>query len=114
MFSTESRQLLKNIVYLRDTSILQYLDKRINQISQREIFQHENYLDVTELIKEREIQERWEGLDSSSPLMKARKRILYNLQVNQDSSCYQQPRQSDDDLTLQFESRFESGNLYMA
>lgn len=97
MFSTESRKILQNIVYLRDTSILQYLNKKINMINQREIFQHENYLDVTELIKEREMLERWEGLDSSSPLMRARKRILYNLQTTQDSSSFQYALKNEED-----------------
>lgn len=63
---------------MRDCSILEHLDKNINTLFQREIFHHENYLDVTELIREREMMDKLEGLDSSSPLMRAHKRITAN------------------------------------
>jgi hypothetical protein len=41
--------------------------------------------------------------------MQARKRLL----IANEESGYQQRRQQND-LTLQFESRFESGNLFLA
>lgn len=70
----ESNRLVPNIVYLRDTSLLQKLNKSIEQLSQKDVFQHENFVDVKELVKEREIRERYELNDS--PLMKARQRIM--------------------------------------
>ena len=58
--------------------------------------------------------EKLEGHDSSSPLVRARKRLLQNQNINSDNLCFQRAKQSATDNTLLFESRFESGNLYMA
>jgi hypothetical protein len=44
---------MTNILYLRDTSILQKLDKRINQLSVKDLFNHETSVDVKEMLKER-------------------------------------------------------------
>jgi hypothetical protein len=80
------------------------------------VFQHENFLDVKELIKERQIIDKYEGIHSESPLIRARKRIITNLASGQQeaSNSYQQPKKSQDDLTLRFDSCFESGNLFLA
>lgn len=47
-------------------------------MTQKDAFNHKNYLDVNELLKDKEMDERWEGVDYDSPLMKARKRIINN------------------------------------
>ncbi len=40
------------------------------------MFQHENYLDVRQLVKEREILEKYEQYnDTESPIIRARKRL---------------------------------------
>ena len=56
--SIEQSRLIQNIIYLRDPQILENLDKTITQLSQRDVFQHENLLDVKKLITENEISSR--------------------------------------------------------
>jgi hypothetical protein len=56
--SIEQSRLIQNIIYLRDPQILETLDKPISQLSQRDVFQHENFLDVKKLITENEISSR--------------------------------------------------------
>ena len=80
------------------------------------MFQHENYLDVRQLVKEREILEKYEQYnDTESPIIRARKR-LNQTGMNRDDqqSCFQHQIKSASDLTLRFDSRFESGNLFLA
>jgi hypothetical protein len=43
---------------MRDTTILDTLGKSINELTQKDVFQHENFLDVKQLIRERDISER--------------------------------------------------------
>ena len=105
---------MRGIIFLRDTTILENLNKKINQLTQRDVFHHENFLNINDLIKERELLEKWEGLDEGSPLMKARKRLISNQNTVYDFSAFKQINRAADDLTLTFESRFESGNLFLA
>lgn len=58
----ESNRLIPNIVFLRDTSLLKKLDKTINTLSQKDVFQHENFIDVKELVKERQMNEKYEEI----------------------------------------------------
>ena len=44
--SIEQSRLIRNVVYLRDVSVLETLGKDINQLTQRDVFQHENSVDV--------------------------------------------------------------------
>jgi hypothetical protein len=46
--------------------------------------------------------------------MKARKRLISNQNTVYDFSAFKQINRTADDLTLTFESRFESGNLFLA
>ena len=39
------------------------------------MFQHDNLVDVKEMVKERQILEKYEGVDTESPLFKARRRV---------------------------------------
>ena len=56
--SIEQSRLIQNIVFLRDVTILDNLGKGINELTQKDVFQHENFLDVKQLIRERDITER--------------------------------------------------------
>ena len=56
--SIEQSRLIQNIVYLRDPQILENLDKKITNLTQRDVFQHENPLDIKNLIRENEINSR--------------------------------------------------------
>jgi uncharacterized protein YqgQ len=76
--SIENSRLYQSIVYLRDTTILETLEKSITQLTQRDIFYHENYLDVKKLIKDRKEEERFEAEDIDSPLQRARRRLSHN------------------------------------
>lgn len=73
LYSAEARKIMTNIVYLRDATIF---DKSISQLTQADLFHHKNHVDVNELIKDREEAQRYEGLDSSSPIMLARKKLM--------------------------------------
>ena len=44
---------MHGIVYLRDTILLKKLDKRVEQLTQRDVFHHENNIDIKEMVKER-------------------------------------------------------------
>ena len=45
-------------MYVRDIKLLENLDKGINQLTQKDVFNHENYLDIKKLIRERETTEK--------------------------------------------------------
>jgi len=58
-------------------------------LNQKEVFQHENYLDVRQLVKEREILEKYEQYnDSESPIIRARKRLNQTGMYRDDQSCF--------------------------
>ena len=40
MYTTESKRVMSNIVYLRDMTILDTLDKPIERLSQRDCYLH--------------------------------------------------------------------------
>ena len=56
--SIEQSRLIRNIVFLRDVSILESLGKEISELTQKDVFQHENFLDIKQLVRERDISER--------------------------------------------------------
>lgn len=66
--SIENNRLVQNIVFLRDSSILERLNKKINQLNQKDVFTHENYLDVKKLISDREMEEKYSMVDTESPI----------------------------------------------
>ena len=117
-------------MYLRDLKILDHLEKNINQLSQKDVFNHENYLDIKKLIRERETSEKMNDHFPES-IMRAKRALqteksftgiaktleeLSNGGFIEDrgdgSACYK--LMSKEDRTLLFESRFESGNLFLA
>jgi len=66
-------------VFLRDSSILETLDKNINQLNQFDVFHHENYLDVNKMITDREMHEKYSMVDPESPIAKIRLRLMADL-----------------------------------
>jgi hypothetical protein len=78
------------------------------------VFGHENFLDIKDLVKERQFLEKYECSESESPLIRARRRLLSNQTTDIENNCYQYYKKNAEDLTLSFESRFESGNLFLA
>lgn len=118
-------------MYLRDIKILDNLEKGINQLTQKDVFNHENYLDIKKLIKEREYTEKLTDAFPES-VIRARRQFASNSNIytgktktldelsnggfiedrGDGSACYK--LQSREDRTLIFESRFESGNLFLA
>ena len=69
---------------------------------------------MNELIKDRETAEKLEGMEQDSPIARAHKRMLVNMNMQADSCCFQKPIRDKADLTLMFESRFQSGNLFLS
>lgn len=98
----ETTSKITNIVFIRDAELL---DDN-NEIDLREAFQHHNYLDVRGLVKKRELL----ADEASSPTARAALRMKPKF-VQQD---FNYKIQGPDDCTLLFESRFESGNLFLA
>ena len=56
--SIEQSRLIRNIVFMRDVTILDQLGKELDELTQKDVFAHENFLDVKQLIRERDISER--------------------------------------------------------
>jgi hypothetical protein len=75
--SIEQSRLVQNIVYLRDIKILENLDKKINQLTQKDVFNHENYLDIKRLIVEREASEKVQEHFPES-IMRAKRAMQFN------------------------------------
>lgn len=98
----ETTSTITSIVFIRDASLL---DDN-NEIDQREAFQHHNYLDVRSLVKKREFL----ADEASSPTARAALRM--KPKITQQDFAYK--LQGAEDVTLLFESRFESGNLFLA
>jgi hypothetical protein len=78
-------------------------------VNQSDAFKHENYLDVKNLVKARELLADSEASSRTRAALR-----LINRKTTQviDRNVYK--LQSADDRTLLFESRFECGNLYLA
>jgi hypothetical protein len=105
----ETTHIIKNIVFARDPS---NIDMETLSINQRDAFMHENYLNLGELIKRRELMQMGAGESPTSPAAKALRYNRQNTQKQGDINVY---RLKDyEDKTLLIESRFESGNLYLA
>lgn len=94
-----------NVVFARDPSMI---DPQTGSINQRDAFMHENFLDVRNLVKKRELL----ADEESSSRARAALRMQNRKQVKSDQNVYK--LQSPEDRTLLFESRFECGNLYLA
>lgn len=75
----ENNRLMQNIVFLRDSSILETVNKNITQLNQYDVFHHENYLDVNKLIADREMEEKYSMADQESPIAKIRMRLMADL-----------------------------------
>ena len=101
----ETTQMIRNVVFARDPTILEQ-DK--SSVNRDEAFQHENYLDVKTLIRTRELM----ADEEQSPQARAALRMNRKNKMQFDAQVYKLT--GPEDRTLLFESRFESGNLYLA
>ena len=112
---------IENVVYARDPKVF---DTKSGMVNQKIAFSHENYLDVKTLIKMNQARnndmDKIGGVKMPPPkrIVKTKEEIekekmleakaRYKLRTNEDGTV------DPTDKTLLFESRFESGNLYLA
>lgn len=117
----ENTVSIQNIVYARDPKVF---DNKNGVVNQKNAFSHENYLDIRTLIRLNEARNADAdkiGLIKKPPpkiIHKTREQIehdkmleakaIYKLRTLPDGST------DPSDKTLLFESKFESGNLYLA
>lgn len=106
----DTTHFIKSIVYARDPSII---DREKQHVHQRDAFSHLNNLDIKSLITKTQLY----GEDTKYPNLSPRsvaRRMPRDTQPRQflDSQIYK--LKDAEDPTLLFESRFESGNLYLA
>lgn len=108
---------IKNIIYARDPTII---DRETMRVNQRDAFSHENILDVKTMIQKREASNavklaavtnmpkiRWQKPTQSSA---AKPPVVTKPPLDPQIHVLE----GENDKTLIFESRFESGNLYLA
>ena len=106
-----------NIVYCRDPKVLSKLEESSRNMTQpgyynlRLLIQHENFLDVKQLIRTTNMVSECERYESNR--MKQKKKVGGGIKVGNDTDALVQ-QLSDGSRTLLFESRFESGNLFLA
>ena len=118
----EYTHIIQNIVYARDPKIF---DTKNGFVNQRAAFMHENMLDIKQLIRINEEKynhgERLYGNRNFSPkkVQKTKQQILHDQEL--EAKAKYKLRTLEDgltidrsDKTLLFESKFESGNLYLA
>lgn len=107
----DTTHFIKSIVYARDPKII---DQEKQHVHQREAFSHMNNLDVKALVAKSQLY----GEESKYPSLSPRNRQMRMGRMgpqtgqNLDSQVYR--LRDAEDKTLLFESRFESGNLYLA
>ena len=115
----EFTHIIQNIVYARDPKIF---DTKSGFVNQRNAFMHENMLDIKSMIRlkdERENAERY-GLKFQPPRRppKTKQEIDYEYELAQKAKYKLRKLENGEpdpsDKTLLFESKFESGNLYLA
>lgn len=106
----DTTHFIKNIVYARDPRII---DEEKGHCHQRDAFSHLNNVDVKLLVVKNQIMAEDSKYPSLSPRT-VQRRMPQNNQPKQtlDSQVYRLT--GPEDRTLLFESRFESGNLYLA
>ena len=109
------------MVYLRDISILKKMGKKsIADLTLREVYQHENFVDVKQLCVDRDIEERMPENIIHRSKRQQQPRQACSKKVEMAATGTIDPRTGSyniagpDDRTLQFDSRFESGNLFTA
>jgi len=117
----EFTHIIQNIVYARDPKIF---DTKTGFVNQRAAFMHENTLDIKPLIRLNEERSgNHEGLGRR--VMPPPKRITKTKEIIEkekdlEAKARYKLRELENgqidrsDKTLLFESRFESGNLYLA
>ena len=100
----ETTHYIKNIIFARDPSIMETENGLVNQ---RAAFSHLNNLDIKHLIRKKE------SLDGESNVyvISPRSPHLRKKTIVKDAQIYK--LKDENDKTLMFESRFESGNLYL-
>lgn len=117
----ENTVSIQNIVYARDPKVF---DNKNGVVNQKNAFSHENYLDIRTLIRLNEA--RNADADKIGLIKKPPPKIIHKTreQIEHDKMLEAKaiyklrtlPDGSNDpsDKTLLFESKFESGNLYLA
>lgn len=117
----ENTVTIQNIVYARDPKVF---DNKNGVVNQKNAFSHENYLDIRTLIRLNEA--RNADADSIGKVKKPPPKIIHKTREQIDhekaleaKATYKLRTLSDgtfdpSDKTLLFESKFESGNLYLA
>ena len=115
----EYTHIIQNIVYARDPKIF---DTKSGFVNQRNAFMHENMLDIKNMIRlkdEKENAERY-GLKFQAPKRqpKTKQEIDYDFELAQKAKYkirkLENGAPDPTDKTLLFESKFESGNLYLS
>ena len=117
----EYTHVIQNIVYARDPKIF---DTKNGFVNQRNAFMHENLLDVKAMIMQNEARagasERvgMPRMPMFKKVTKTKAQIQHEMELK-EKAMYRLKRTEDgrvdrSDKTLLFESKFESGNLYLA
>ena len=118
----EYTHIIQNIVFARDAKIF---DTKNGFVNQRNAFMHENMLNIKQLIRANEersgANERFGAPRSPPPrrVLKTKQQMDYELALEAKARYRLRRDEATNiidrsDKTLLFESRFESGNLYLA
>ena len=103
----ETTHYIKNIIFARDPTIM---DTENGLVNQRSCFAHSNNLDIKSLIRKKELLDGESNYPVLSPRSIPRRNMpKFNMREPQIYKI-----KDENDKTLIFESRFESGNLYLA
>ena len=105
----DTTHFIKSIVYARDPKII---DQEKQHVHQRDAFSHLNNLDVKVLVAKNQLINDEGKYPSLSPRAVRRPQRDATARPILDSQIHK--LKGPDDMTLLFESRFESGNLYLA
>lgn len=112
---------IENVVYARDPKVF---DTKNGMVNQKTAFTHENYLDVKTLIKKNQARnndtDTIGGVKMPPPkrIIKTKEEIekekMLEAKARYKLRTHENGEVDPTDKTLLFESRFESGNLYLA
>lgn len=107
----DTTHFIKSIVFARDPKII---DVEKQHVHQRDAFQHLNNLDVKTLVDRNKYLGEENKYASLSPRAVNRIRPVFRDANKPVLDCQVYKLKDAEDKTLLFESRFESGNLYLA
>ena len=115
----DTTHVISNIVYARDPKVF---DTKTGQVNQRAAFVHENLLDIKQLIRQNEERSGGEKMGFKAPppkrIVKTKAQLEHEKELEAKARYSLRVKENGEvdrnDKTLLFESRFESGNLYLA